>query len=111
MKNAQPPVKAELSALDSAKFTGIDTPRQWRVIRALLTGPQSRETIDRVAGASNGPEVIRQLRVNGLIIPCELVPHTDRDGRPGKHGVYHLSESDRRRIYQWQAAMTARGLL
>lgn len=40
------------------------TPRQERVIRALVgTGEwTSREAIDRIARASNGPEVIRQLR-------------------------------------------------
>jgi hypothetical protein len=101
MKNAQPPVNAELSALDSAKFTGTDTPRQWRVVAALLNGPKTREEIDRIAGASNGPEIVRQLRVNGLEIFCELVGHIDRDGRPGKHGVYHLTANDRAKVRGW----------
>lgn len=39
-------------------------PRQSRVAHALLNAPAwiAREAIDRIAGASNGPEVICQLR-------------------------------------------------
>lgn len=77
------------------------TARQYRVVRALYQGPHSREEIDRIAGASNGPEVVRQLRAQGWDIPCELVRHADRDGLPGRHGVYRLSHSDRGRLREW----------
>lgn len=81
----------------------ISTARQYRVMRALYSGPHSREEIDRIAGASNGPEVVRQLRVLGWEIPCELVPHIDRDGLRGRHGVYCLAPADRKRLQDWLA--------
>lgn len=107
----RPTPQEKPSALDSVKFTGIETPRQLRVILALLNGPKTREQVDRIAGASNGPEVVRQIRVNGLGIVCHMELHIDRDGKPGKHGVYHLPRSERVKFLQWRAAMEARGLL
>lgn len=74
------------------------TPRQWRAVSALLKRPHSREELDRITGASNSPEVVAQLRRRGFDIPCRLVPHIDRDGLAGQHGIYHLSEADRRRL-------------
>ena len=100
MKNARPPLKAEPSDLDNRKFTGIYTPRQYRVINALLSGPRTREQIDRIAGASNGPEVIRQIRAKGVAIKCQMVRHIDRDGKPGRHGLYHLPRTERAKFIQ-----------
>ncbi|MGL6159943.1 hypothetical protein [Microbulbifer sp.] len=74
------------------------TPRQLRAVSALLERPRSREELDRITGASNGPEVVAQLRRRGFDIPCRLVPHIDRDGLAGQHGIYHLSENDRGRL-------------
>lgn len=89
------------SALDSAQLTGIKTPRQFRVVMALLNGPKSRERIDRIAGASNGPEIVRQLRANGICINCELVPHINCDSKLGKHGVYYLPATQKRTLRRW----------
>ena len=69
--------------------------RQRRALVALLERPRSREEIDKIAGVSNGPDLIAQLRRHGLEIPCELVEHIDRDDKRGRHGVYHLSGTDR----------------
>lgn len=80
---------------------GFTTARQYRVMRALMQGPQSREAIDRIAGASNGPAVIQQLRILGYEIPCTRVSHKDRDGLAGWHGVYSLSPQDRLRLREW----------
>ena len=77
---------------------GNYTPRERRILQALARGPLHREEVDRVSGASNGPYVIGRLRSKGWTIPCEMVPHTDRDGRAGKHGVYHLDTTDRHRL-------------
>ena len=74
------------------------TPRERRILQALARGPLHREEVDRVSGASNGPYIIGQLRAKGWMIVCEMVPHTDRDGRAGKHGVYHLDTTDRHRL-------------
>lgn len=70
------------------------TPRQARVILALLQQPAGifREDIDRIAGASNGPEIISQLRHEwGIEIETERVERTDRDGRACKPGKYRLA--------------------
>lgn len=65
--------------------------RKIRLVRGLLTGPKTREQVDRIAGASNGPEIIRQLRALGLRIDCRMMPSTDRDGLPCRYGLYSLA--------------------
>lgn len=82
--------------LDNRKFT----PRQERVLAALLAAPAGifREEIDRISGASNGPEVIAQLRHQwGVGIDTERVERTDRDGKPCKPGKYLLTPQGRQR--------------
>ena len=76
----------------------ISTPRQRRLVEALYQGPRSREELDRIVGCSNSPETVRQLRENGLAVPCRMVPHVDRDGVKGRHGEYSLTEIDRLRL-------------
>lgn len=110
MDKAQLPVFAELSlgadtqdstAQAARKFTGTDNPRHLRVIHAAMIRPRKREEIDRIAGASNGPELIAELRRRGLCIPCQRVPGIDRDGYSIKFGVYEFDEGDRRAIGAW----------
>lgn len=105
MKKRQLP-KSESQRPDSAnttanRFTGTDNPRHQRALQALLTRSQPREHLDRIAGASNSPELIAELRRRGLDIPCDRVPVIDRDGLEVKRGVYHLSAADRRKIHAW----------
>ncbi|ACY33750.1 hypothetical protein [Comamonas thiooxydans] len=103
--NAQPR-NAELSARKNSAnptITTAMTPRQERVIHALsnTAGWLWREQIDRIAGASNGPEVIRQLRckLTGYEgIDMEQVSVTDRDGRHAKPGRYRLTDLGRQRL-------------
>lgn len=90
------------SAPNSAHFTGTDNPRQLRAIAALMAGPVPRETLDRVAGASNGPAVIAALRESGLEVPCDRVHVLDRDGRESRPGIYRMTEADRLAVRQWQ---------
>ncbi len=97
-KKATPKGSPKQSHKQSIK---INTPRQYRVVTALYHKPFSREEVDRIAGASNGPEVVRQLRELGWDIPCELVSHIDRDGLQGRHGIYRLSDDDRARLNKW----------
>ncbi|CAH1903702.1 hypothetical protein NTGHW29_140077 [Candidatus Nitrotoga sp. HW29] len=85
----------------NTKFTGTDNPRHLRAIQALMTRPQRREHLDMIAGCSNTPELIAELRRRGLHVPCERVPDIDRDGRTIKRGVYHFVESDRRKVNAW----------
>ncbi len=70
------------------------TARQNRVLQALLArlGWIWREEIDQIAGASNGPEIIRQLRHHyGIEIDMVKVEKIDRDGRPCKPGKYKIT--------------------
>lgn len=105
MKNA-PIQTANEGAGDTANFTtgkfaGTDNPRHLRAIPALLTRSQRREHLDSVAGCSNSPELVAELRRRGLDVPCDRVPDFDRDGKPIRRGVYYLTKSDRRKIYAW----------
>lgn len=86
-----------------ARFTGTDNPRHLRAIAALLARPLTRENLDSVAGASNSPDMVAELRRRGLDVPCERIHFIDRDGRDCRPGVYHLSAADRRKVHQWQA--------
>lgn len=110
MNKVQPPLFAELSLADisdftpsktASKFSGTDNPRHLRVIAALMTRSQKREHIDRIAGASNGPELIAELRRRGLDAPCSRVPAIDRDGYPIRFGVYDFTDEDRRKVRAW----------
>ncbi|MYM39172.1 hypothetical protein GTP27_07480 [Pseudoduganella sp. CY13W] len=83
------------------KFTGTDNPRHLRVIQALMTSPRKREEIDRIAGASNGPELMAELRRRGLRARCRRTPGIDRDGYPIKFGIYEFDDDDRRAINAW----------
>lgn len=96
MENAQPSPKKEPSALDSAKSKPrcLLTPRQRRVLAALVTSGRwiPREEIDRIAGASNGPQVIAELRHGwGVCIDMQRVAKVDRDGKACKPGEYRIS--------------------
>lgn len=101
MENARLPKNEKTSAPDKRKFTGTDNPRHLRVIMALLVSPRTRETIDRVAGCSNGPALISDIRDLGVEIPCSKTPCIDRDGFEVKRGIYHFTDHDKRLIRAW----------
>ncbi|MDP1557898.1 MAG: hypothetical protein Q8K59_09255 [Nitrosomonas sp.] len=115
MRKGQLPILAESTFADTldytanpaSKFAGTDNPRHFRVIHSLLTGPRKREAIDRIAGASNGPELVAELRRKGLEVPCRRVPDFDRDGLPIRRGVYYFSTTDRAKINRWLALREA----
>lgn len=82
-------------APSAANLPAIRSPRQRRALSALLTGPKTREQIDRIAGASNSPDVIGRLRKRfGMTLPCELERIRDQDGRSVERGVYSLTAQD-----------------
>lgn len=97
------PAKAEQSAPSKRKFTGTDNPRQLRALAVLLRRPVSREQLDHIAGCSNGPELVAELRRRGLDVPCERIRFIDRDGYTCRPGVYSLTIADRRMIYAWMS--------
>ena len=103
MKKTPDTTNAVSSAPTKRKFTGTDNPRHLRAITALLRRPISRQELDSVAGASNSPELVAELRRRGLDGPCERIRFMDRDGCPCRPGVYSFTTSDRRKFYRWQA--------
>lgn len=117
MKKGQLPLIAELTLGDTGdstskaacKFTGTDNPRHLRVIHSLMIRPRKREEIDRIAGASNGPELMAELRRRGLRARCQRTPGIDRDGYPIKFGVYEFDDDDRRKVATWQRKRDAKG--
>ena len=98
-----------MSALNSAnstaprQFAGTSNPRQLRAIHGLLQRPISRHDLDGLAGVTNAPELVAQLRRRGLELPCERINFVDRDGFICRPGVYFLTTADRRKVRQWQA--------
>ena len=93
-----------LALPDELPFT-TENPREVRIICALASGPQSREALDLIAGASNVPDAISALRRRGLEIPSCREPQKDRDGTTVYRGRYSLSEADRRRTRGiWECA-------
>lgn len=93
-------------ATKPTKFSGTANPRHLRVIHSLLSRPMTREELDARAGASNGPELVAELRRRGLSVPCERVPVFDRDGKEVKRGIYSLAPLDRRLIHRWLSKRT-----
>jgi len=90
----------EMHEADSAALPqvlpAIRSQRQRRTLVALLDGPRTREQLDRLAGASNSPDVVLTLRRRfGLALPCALETVLDRDGKSVERGVYRLAELDK----------------
>jgi len=109
MKKKPAATEITTSALDSAKFTGTDNPRHLRVLTVLLRRPLTRQELDNVAGCSNGPDLVSDLRRRGLDLKCNRIEFIDRDGRPCRPGVYHLTSKDRRAFWAWKKAMMKKG--
>lgn len=98
--------KAEQSAPSTREFIGTDNPRHLRALAVLMRRPVPREQLDSIAGCSNGPELIAELRRRGLgddHLPCERIRFVDRDGCICRPGVYSLTAKGRRMVYAWMA--------
>jgi len=93
----------------TAHFSGTNNPRHLRVLHSLMTRPRRREEIDHIAGASNGPDLIAELRRRGQ--GRQLPPGTgiDRDGNPVRFGVYALDDADRCAINAWLRLRDGKG--
>lgn len=86
------------------KFSGTENPRYLRALHALQVRAIPREQLDRIAGCSNGPALIAELRDLGLGkdgLPCTMIPDRDRDGFAIRRGVYSLSDAGRRAVNAW----------
>lgn len=89
--------------MTAPKFLGTENARHLRALAVLLKRPVSRENLDSIAGCSNGPELIAELRRRGLEgeLLCERIDFTDRDGRPCRPGTYYLTAKGRRLVLNW----------
>lgn len=83
-------------------FAGTSNPRHLRAIKKLLDGPVTREELDKVAGVSNSPHLVAELRALGLEVPCERQRVIDRDGKVCQRGVYRLTDDDWFEIMMWK---------
>jgi len=77
------------------------TAREARLLSALLHEPLMREAVDRISGASNGPQVVAGLRSKLVSIDCELLDQIDRDGRKCRPGRYSLTSHGRATLTGW----------
>ncbi|WP_291522992.1 hypothetical protein [Acidithiobacillus sp.] len=82
----------------SHKFEGPLNPREVRALSAMLKRPITREELDTIAGASNGPELVNQLRDRGLELPCFRLGSYDMDGIWIFRGLYLLTQKDRAQV-------------
>jgi hypothetical protein len=76
------------------------SPRQRRLLSALLAGPVTTAEARTIAGASNAPACVSTLRGRGLSIQTRMAPGTDRDGKPCEIGTYYLDEESRAHAHQ-----------
>jgi sarcosine oxidase gamma subunit len=107
MKSARPSeevtsAREQGQSKPAAAFLGTDNPRHLRVIQALTVRPTPREELDHVAGCSNGPALVADLRSLGLELPCTRARKTDRDMFTVWPGVYHLTSADRSKLTTWK---------
>ena len=73
--------------------------RELRALMALLACDLTREQLDRTAGCSNSPDLVRRMRgLYGIDLPCDKEAVHDRDGCLVKRGVYRPTSGDRRRM-------------
>jgi hypothetical protein len=78
------------------------TPRQFRVCKALAQRRKLwREEIDSIAGASNGPEIMSQLKKKALEWTCERIKKIDRDGNQCEPGLYSIDDAGLETLARW----------
>ena len=114
MENARHPegltsAREQGDSKSTAPFCGTDNPRHLRVIQAVTVRPLPREHLDRIAGCSNGPQLVSDLRDLGLEMPCTRTKQIDCDLFACFPGVYHLTQADRRKLNAWKRKRAAGG--
>lgn len=84
------------------------SPRAFRLMLALLNGSRSSEECDLLAGASNPPHYIAQLRRHlKLELPCEQVSFVTKDGKRSHYGRYQVTPDDKDKIRAMLATFEA----
>lgn len=69
------------------------SPKEIRALSALFNGEKNRESLDRLIGASNAPDVVFRLRAKGFDVGSERRGAIDRDGQTCRPGWYWLTEA------------------
>lgn len=77
------------------------TPKQQRILTALLNGPLTRRQAGDISGALNAPQVILELRRKGIPIVTEWQCGIDRDNRPYRMGIYSLPPTAHHQAREW----------
>lgn len=80
------------------------TPRQYRAVRQLMSGPCSVRELFISVGANGIPQLISSLRAKGLQIDTDDRKGEDRDGRPVSYCVYVLSKESQRKAFNLLAS-------
>lgn len=93
----------EFSGLPS-RVSARGSYRMIRLVHALLRGPVTREDADRIAGCSNSPDLIADIRRLGLghiHLVCTLFTVIDRDGKVSRPGRYSLTPEGHAMLTEW----------
>ena len=78
------------SNAEQAKPLGINSPRQYRLILAILNGAKATNELIHIIGANNVPDVVMKLRAKGWQIETIEQQATTRDGETVTAGAYRL---------------------
>ncbi len=72
------------------------TPREQRLLAALLQGAVTREQADKICHASNSPGVVHSLRHRHLVeIKTEYISFHDYDGNASRYAKYWIDDEDK----------------
>lgn len=83
-------------------FKGTKSPRRIRTLIALVYRDYvSRENLDRLAGCSNSPDLVFQMKRAGLPIQTREVKAKDRDGRKTHYADYYLTPAIKAKAKEW----------
>lgn len=83
-------------------FKGTKSPRRIRALIALVYRDYvSRENLDRLAGCSNSPDLVFQMKNAGLPIQTREVKAKDRDGRNTHYADYYLLPAIKAKAKEW----------
>ena len=86
-------------------FKGTKSPRRIRALIALVYRDYvSRENLDRLAGCSNSPDLVFQMKNAGLPIQTREVKAKDRDGRNTHYADYYLPPAIKAKVKNWLEA-------
>ena len=104
---------ADGSPAANTPFLGPTSPRQERVLAALMAGAaMTNASVRSIAHAANGPDVIAKLRARGLSAANDLVTEyvdiVDADDKTARIGRWRLTDAGRAKVAAWMAEQQPR---